>query len=143
MSYFHMMRVSTSICLNCEKPIRSGRSDKKFCDAGCKDEYNNAIKTNEHSQIRTIGLILKKNMRILKKLYDAKNPDRQVRGDVLVREGFEFGFYTHIAIGSLNNKNEFHFCYNFGYREVKKDHYQIYPLHKKVQVKGGRVFHFK
>ena len=82
-------------------------------------------------------------MRILRSLYDPKFPEKQVKAETLLRQGFEFGFYTHVAIGSLNSKNEFYFCYNFGYREVKKDHYQIYPIHKRVQVKGGRVFNFR
>ena len=137
------MPAAPAICLNCEKPIKSGRSDKKFCDAGCKDEYNNAIKTSEHRQIKKIDHILKKNMRVLKKLYDPQKPDKHIKEEVLTREGFEFGFHTHTGIGALNKENEFIFCYNFGYREVYKGYYQLYPLNARVQVKGGRVFHFK
>lgn len=33
------------------KSIRLGRTDKKFCDAGCKDEYYNSIRSLEHREI--------------------------------------------------------------------------------------------
>jgi hypothetical protein len=79
-------------------------------------------------------------MRILKKLYDPKKPDKLIRGEELSRAGFEFGFHTHVAMGTLNSKNEFIFCYNFGYREVYKNSYQLYTLNTRVKVKGGQVF---
>jgi hypothetical protein len=39
------------ICLYCSKSIRFGRSDKMFCDAGCKDAYYNDLKRVEHEEI--------------------------------------------------------------------------------------------
>ncbi len=71
--YFYVMPTAPAICLHFGKPIKSGRSDKKFCDTGCKDVYYNEIKIREHKEIKKIDTILKKNRRILKKLYDPKN----------------------------------------------------------------------
>jgi hypothetical protein len=45
-------------CLTCGKPLR-GRSDKKFCDEGCKNEQNNRLQHEEREAIKAIDRILK------------------------------------------------------------------------------------
>lgn len=128
-------------CLYCGKLIKSGRADKKFCDSGCKDSFNNEIKLNERAGLSRVESILKKNMRVLKKLYNPKKPDVLIKSETLIREGFEFGFLTHIGI-SAYKKNEYTFCYNYGYLEVGEGQYQIVPMYDKLQIKGGRVIKF-
>lgn len=113
-----------TICLNCQKPIKSGRSDKKFCDPGCKDAYYNAIKTAEHKEIKKIDIVLKRNRRILKKLYNPKKPEKLTGREVLVKAGFEFDFHTHSIITKFK-ANEFIFCYDYGYREAEKGKYKV------------------
>ena len=113
----------SSICLNCSKPIKSGRSDKKFCDSGCKDEYYNKIKTGEHKEIKKVDQVLKRNRRILKKLFNPSK-ERFVNREVLLKAGFEFDFHTHFVI-TKTKANEFIFCYDFGYREVEKDKFKV------------------
>lgn len=125
-----------ALCLYCGKPIKSGRADKKFCDSGCKDSYNNARKEGERGEIRTIDLVLKKNRRVLKKLYDPAKPEKKFSREMLVREGFEFGFLTHVAV-TKTKMNEIVFCYDFGYREITQDEFQVYPSFSRVHVKGG------
>lgn len=71
------MIVKPNKCLNCDKPITKGRSDKKFCDSNCKDEYNNAAKIAEGKEISKINTILKGNRRVLQKLFDPSKPDKK------------------------------------------------------------------
>lgn len=105
-------------------PIKSGRSDKKFCDSACKDEYYNAIKTKEHQEIKKIDIILKRNRRILQKIYNPTKPEKLINREVLLKAGFEFSFRTHHVI-TKTKANEFIFCYDFGYREMEKDKYKV------------------
>ncbi len=130
------MGVKYNNCLNCGKPITKGRLDKKFCDSACKDACNNEIKEAERGEINKIELILKRNRRVLKKLYDPKTVEKKVTREMLIREGFEFGFLTHIAV-TRTKSNEITFCYDYGYREISKDQFQIYASFSSVQVKNG------
>jgi len=118
------MSAPAAICLLCQTPIKSGRSDKKFCDSGCKDAYYNAIKTEEHKEIKKIDIILKRNRRILKKIYNPKKEDKLISREVLIKARFEFGFHTHSVITKFK-VNEFIFCYDYGYREVEKEKYKV------------------
>ncbi|MBL7762218.1 MAG: DUF2116 family Zn-ribbon domain-containing protein, partial [Chitinophagaceae bacterium] len=58
---------SPSACLNCGKPLK-GRSDKKFCDDSCRNNYNNQLKSIVNNQMRNINNVLGKNRRILESL---------------------------------------------------------------------------
>jgi hypothetical protein len=110
-------------CIYCDKQIRSGRSDKKFCDSGCKDAYYNLIKIKEYEEIKKVDNILKRNRRILKKLFNPK-PEKAIPKNNLVKMGFEFDFHTHFLITKVK-RNEFIFCYDYGYREVSEGQIQI------------------
>ena len=133
------MPAAKNVCLYCQKTIKSGRSDKLFCDSGCKDAYNNDIKIQEHSEIRKVMTILKRNRRVLKKMYQPKQRDKLFSRESFIKAGFEFGFQTHTVI-TKNKANEIIFCFDYGYREASKGSYQVYASFMKVQVKEGQVF---
>lgn len=118
------MTKAVASCLFCQKPIRSGRSDKKFCDSACKDGYYNERKGSERSEIGKIDVILKRNRRILKGVFNPKKPDLLIDREKLVKEGLEFNYHTHYLI-TKTKKNQFIFCYDYGYREVEKHKYQV------------------
>lgn len=118
-----MESASVHTCLQCGKVIRSGRSDKKFCDGLCKDAYHNKRKIATHREIQRIDLALKKNRNILQKLHQP-NREQLVERDQLLKAGFDFNFHTHFVITKLKH-NEFVFCYDYGYREVKEAWYQV------------------
>jgi uncharacterized protein YvpB len=130
------MAVKPNKCLNCEKAITKGRSDKKFCDSNCKDEYNNAAKMAEGKEISKINTILKKNRRALQQLYREDNRNLKFTREDFIRSGFEFGFTTHAVVTHFKS-NEITFCYDYGYREVEPGKYQIFHSFSKVKVKGG------
>jgi len=123
-------------CIYCSRPIRSGRSDKKFCDSGCKDAYYNAIKSQEQSEISKIDTILKRNRRILKKLFDSKKKEKLFDREILIKVGFEFGFHTHVAV-TRGKAKEIIFCYDYGYRKAEEEVYQLFHSFSKIQVKDG------
>jgi hypothetical protein len=116
-------------CLNCNKQIKSGRSDKKFCDMDCKDEYYNNLKSEEHSEIRKIELRLKKNRRILKKIL-GPNPEIIITKEKLLSAGFQFDYHTHHVISKIKS-NEYIFCYDYGYHETRPGEYKIVKGFKK------------
>jgi hypothetical protein len=130
------MAAKPTKCLNCEKPITKGRSDKKFCNSTCKDEYNNAAKIAEGKEISKISTILKNNRRVLQQLFDPVKKDRLISRDILLRAGFEFGFLTHVAV-SKGRAHEITFCFDYGYREIQPGTYQLYHSFSKVNVKDG------
>ena len=59
--------IKTKLCLNCNKPVK-GRTDKKFCDDYCRNNYNNQLKSNTINLVRNINNALGKNRRILENL---------------------------------------------------------------------------
>ncbi|MCH5597987.1 hypothetical protein [Niabella ginsengisoli] len=104
-----------NLCLCCQAPITKGRSDKKFCSSGCKDNFYNAIKSEEQKEIGRIDTILKRNRRILKKLFNPRKEETFVHRETLIREGFEFEFHTH-HYATKYQSYEYLFCYDYGYR---------------------------
>lgn len=133
------MKEPIGYCLQCEGPIYVGRSIKKFCNPECKDKYNNAIKIKEQQEIKKVDTALRRNRRVLKKLYNPKKSDQLFTREALLQAGFEFGFHTHFVITGARG-HELTFCYDYGYREVLKDKYQLYPSFSKVQLKYGRIY---
>ena len=102
-----------AICVHCQQPIKAGRSDKKFCDSTCKDAYHNDQKGVEHAEIKRIDLLLKQNRRVLRKLYEeSKKPDKLVSKGTLLKEGFSFGFMTHI-VETRGQTDDITFCYYY------------------------------
>jgi len=107
--------MSNSIhCLQCGEKI-IGRIDKKFCDAQCRNSYNNRIKRETEKQIIAINRILRRNRKILKQF----NPEGKttVRKEYLKKLNFDFNFHTHTFTTSHNNT--YRFCYEYGYLEIE------------------------
>lgn len=117
------MATAKAICLNCHQPITKGRADKKFCNSACKDAYYNTIKSEEQQEISKIDIILKRNRRILKKYFDPYK-ETIVSRDMLLKQGFDFDYFTHFIVTKLRS-NEFRFCYDYGYREIENSTVKI------------------
>lgn len=109
-------------CLSCGKTIR-GRSDKKFCDDYCRNNYNNQLKAQSNNYMRNINHALGKNRRILESLLpDIEEMSRATR-QILARQGFSFKYITH----TYTNKkgNTYFFCYDYGYLPLDNEWYLI------------------
>jgi hypothetical protein len=110
-------------CLNCQEPIKQGRTDRKFCSEGCKNEYHNNQKAESRAEIIRIEKALKNNLRILKKVLGTKQ-EEIISKETLLKMGFEFDYHTHHFFSSYQ-KNEYIFCYNYGYRKVEGERLKV------------------
>lgn len=99
-------------CLECGDKI-IGRSDKKFCNDGCRNAYNNKQNKDSSNVMRNINNRLRKNFRILSELNftEGKTKTTQER---LNTEGFDFDYFTHFK--TYKNGAEYRFVYNIGYK---------------------------
>jgi hypothetical protein len=102
-------------CLCCGKNIR-GRSDKKFCNDNCRNQFNNKVRESEGYHLRNINRILRRNRKILKDLLPQDTERITITRSRLEYLQFHFSFYTH----SQTNKtgHTFLFCYEFGYLTI-------------------------
>lgn len=111
-------------CMQCGKTIK-GRSDKKFCDDYCRNQFNNLQKTQgvHHVFIRSINQILLKNRKILSNCLKENEELGKASKDKLLQEGFSFKYHTHV----YTNKKEqtYFFCYDYGYLPLENDRYLI------------------
>lgn len=97
-------------CLECNSLLK-GRIDKKFCDDQCRSNYNYRLKTNDRSLINRVNQILKRNRKILKT--QLLSNQVKIRKSILVKEGFDFNFFTHTYTTKQGNIH--FFCYDYGY----------------------------
>lgn len=113
-------------CLECQKNM-NGRSDKKFCDDGCRNTFNNRLNSEVNKYVKNINSVLKKNRTIIQRLI----PDT---GKISVSEktlkvlGFNFEYYTNEYETKKGSK--YRFCYEYGYLVIEDG---IYMLVKKQQ----------
>jgi len=98
-------------CLDCGTPVK-GRSDKKYCDDLCRNNYNNHLKAEDSLVVKKINCILKRNRSILSGL----NPEGKtikISREKLLYEGFNLNYFTsmyHTKAGKTYN-----FCYEYGF----------------------------
>ena len=108
-------------CQECGEKLE-GRAGQKFCSPYCKSSYHyKANKLKPESIYVKIDNALKQNRRILKH-YNVTGQS-QVRKSVLVKAGFNFRYDTHKW--KAKNANEYSFCYEFGYRDLKDGKYML------------------
>lgn len=106
-------------CMSCNRAIK-GRSDKKFCDDSCRNNYNNRLNSDSRPVMRNINNILRKNRRILEELLSGREKNILViERKKLVEKGFHFEYFTEQIYN--NRKKEYHYCYDYGYRSINND----------------------
>lgn len=103
-------------CLQCDKTL-SGRIDKKFCDAYCRNSYNNQVKRKDQQYILSVNRQLRKNRRILKTL--SPTGMATVRKDVLDAMGYQYNQFSHVY--RAKNSGLYFFCYDYGFRAILKN----------------------
>lgn len=107
-------------CLSCQAPIK-GRSDKKFCDDSCRNNYNNVLHSDANNFVRNINNILRKNRRILEEL--SPQGKAKVSKTKLIEKGFNFNYHTNITTTKAGSK--YTFCYELGYLPLEADYFLI------------------
>lgn len=103
-------------CLECGEKI-VGRTDKKFCNDGCRNAYNNKHNKDSTNLMRNINNKLRKNYRILSKLnVDGKTKTTRQK---LVSLGFNFDYITQYVV--YKNGSDYSFVYDQGYKLLEED----------------------
>ncbi len=103
-------------CLECGDKI-IGRSDKKFCNDGCRNAYNNKNNKDSTNLMRNINNKLRKNHRILCEINtDGKTKTTKQK---LISNGFDFEYFTQLI--TYKNGSEYSFVYEQGYKFLEDD----------------------
>jgi len=117
-----MLENQANCCLSCHKPVK-GRSDKKFCNDYCRNNYNNNLKASTNNLVRNINNTLGKNRRILESLMKHDEEMVKTTKEKLLQKGFQFKFFTHTY---TNKKGTvYFFCYDLGYLPLDHDWYLL------------------
>jgi len=116
------MPQAPATCLQCGKPVR-GRSDKKFCDDYCRNNYNNQLKAHTNNYVRNINHALGKNRRILEHFLPGSEEMAKAQKEKLLLHGFSFKYITHTYINKKGNT--YFFCYDYGYLPLENEWYLI------------------
>lgn len=101
-------------CAKCGKALM-GRSDKKFCDAYCRNAYNNQNKAEDERYIQRINSLLRKNRRILKDL--CPQGKATVRKEVLDQMGYK---YQHFSGVFKSNTSVYYLVYDYGFSPISQ-----------------------
>jgi predicted nucleic acid-binding Zn ribbon protein len=100
-------------CEECGKTIH-GRLDKRFCDANCRNAFNNKLKRSDEQYILATNRILRKNRRILKTLSPLGKST--VRKEVIEAMGYNFNTFS-----SMHRSPKgliYYLCYDFGFSPI-------------------------
>lgn len=117
-----MISLTTAYCLFCDKPVK-GRTDKKYCDDYCRNNYNNQLKSKATNLVRNTNNALMKNRRIMESLLNEGEDMTKVNQEKLIEKGFHFKFITHLYINKKGNT--YYFCYDLGYLPLENDWFLI------------------
>ena len=114
------MKEDKRTCLECGDTI-VGRIDKKFCNDGCRNAYNNRINKDSRNLIRNVNNRLRKNYRILETL----NPHQKTKTSrsKLIEMGFDFNYVTNIYTTKAGKV--YYFVYNQGYLPLENEYYAL------------------
>jgi len=84
-------------CKMCKNTI-VGRSDKVFCDIGCKNEYNIKLRQVTSYATRQIDNILHRNRSILLEILGKNKTQIKVPREVLNKKKFNYIYKTHTHV---------------------------------------------
>lgn len=119
-----MTSLENRICLACGKGLK-GRSDKKFCDDYCRNNFNNRQKANNNHNpfVRSINNTLLKNRKILESVLPENKETAKANLDKLHRLGFHFKYMTHTY--TTRTGKTYFFCYDYGYLPLENQWYLV------------------
>ncbi len=114
-----MENFSTRSCRKCGKSL-VGRTDKRFCDAYCRNVYNNQYKADDERLIQQTNRQIRSNRRILKML--CPQGKATVRKEVLDQMGYD---YRHFSGLFKTNQGLYYLVYDYAFsptweRDIKK-----------------------
>ncbi|WP_420577992.1 hypothetical protein [Ekhidna sp.] len=110
-----MENLAPNKCLKCGKTL-VGRTDKKFCDAYCRNSYNNQHKAVEEQYIQKVNSRIRKNRRILRDL--CPQGKATVRKEVLNQLGYDYRYFSSIF---KSKSGIYYLAYDYGFSPVIDD----------------------
>lgn len=113
--------IEEKTCLACGEVVK-GRSDKRFCDDGCRNSYNNKFNSVGNNYVRQVDRSLKKNRRILE---EALGEEKLVKipKAKLTEKGFSTRFLTSQLVTAKGQT--YFFVYEYGYLPLENDLFLI------------------
>lgn len=105
------------LCLECHALLH-GRTDKRFCDDGCRNAYNNRLNSQQNNYVRRITNLLKKNRRILEQQL-GKEKMKKVPTSKLIDAGFVKEYHTHTL--QTTKGHTYYFCFEYGYLPLEQE----------------------
>jgi hypothetical protein len=102
-------------CQNCVKEL-VGRSDKKFCDENCRNQYNNILNSDISAEMRVTQNILRKNRRILSDVLGT-NDKIKVSLKKLTDLGYKPDYLTQLYTTKTGSQYRFSFEYGVMFLE--------------------------
>ncbi|HEX7692385.1 MAG TPA: hypothetical protein VF408_08345 [Sediminibacterium sp.] len=115
------MSVTIQCCAHCSKQLH-GRTDKRFCNDHCRNDFHNRQNAIAAQYMRQINRNLKKNRRILSSLLSARQSAR-IHINRLQEQGFAFGYFTHIH--TTRTGLLYFYCYELGYAKIRDEQVMI------------------
>ena len=107
MNNFH-----SRLCLECNEKL-TGRSDKRFCDAYCRNAYHNRHKADDELLIKTTNQHIRRNRRILKTLCPVGKAT--VRKEVLDQMGYDYRYFSSLFKTSTMT---YYLVYDYGFAPI-------------------------
>lgn len=108
-------------CLHCRSRIR-GRSDKKFCDDGCRSSFYNQKNRDVNRFMKRVNYVLRRNRRILMELNTLQDTIC-VHRRRMEEKGFDFKHFTHTYV--TQKGKTYYFCYEQGYLQLDNDYFAL------------------
>jgi predicted nucleic acid-binding Zn ribbon protein len=102
-------------CPVCGKHI-VGRSDKKFCSAGCKNKFHHPSQYTKGDIIKTVNQFLFQNFKIMESVFKEEKKDKMMVPRILLdKMGFHFNYCTGCYI---NNQGKlYRYIYDYAWME--------------------------
>jgi predicted nucleic acid-binding Zn ribbon protein len=118
---------TTRPCAYCGDPIK-GRDDKRFCNDGCRNSFNNETKRGRDTRMfKDVRASLNLNRRILLKFSPARKNYAKVSAFDLLRNGYNFHYCTHFTTLC---KKKLTCCFDVGFVELEKSILLVIRLDK-------------
>jgi hypothetical protein len=113
---FFMHHISQP-CKQCGRAVK-GRTDKQFCNDGCRNQFHNLRNSCQNNYMRQVNHLLQKNRRILAALFTSLSKTKHIEQQQLADQGFQFRYCTH---ETKTDNGAARFCYEYGYLPLEGD----------------------
>lgn len=100
-------------CEECGKTLH-GRTDKRFCDAYCRNAYHNKHKRPDEQYMQQVNVQIRRNRRILKDL--CPEGKAMVRREVLEALGYDYKYFSGTYVSKTLT---YYLCYDYGFAPIQ------------------------